>query len=159
MKTLTVKVAGALVLLASVVSLTACSYATDFVIVNDSTEVLKVEYRFKDFPGDFAPAAPSIVPGSQLSSHGNQKWTRLESGQYQIEPNQRAVSVSIMPGQALLVCRMPGYGGHSEAWNAKEFPVDQITLNGTSGVLLLKGEVARTTFSEISRALYVLEYK
>ena len=153
------RITGALVLLALVASLTACSYATDFVIVNNSTQVLKVEYRFKYFPGDFAPAAPSVVVGSQLSSHGNQKWTRLESGQYQIEANQRAVSVSIMPGQALLVCSMPGYGGHSEAWNAKEFPVDQITLSGASGVLLLNGDVARTTFSEISRALYVLEYK
>ena len=153
------RITGALVLLALVVSLTACSYATDFVIVNNSTEVLKVEYRFKEFPGDFAPAAPSIVPGSQLSSHGNQKWTRLESGQYKIEPIQRTVTVEIQPGQALLVSRMHNYGGHSDSRDAKEFPVDQITLSGASGVLLLNGEVARTKFSETSRALYVLEYK
>lgn len=56
------RVTGTVVLLALVTSLTACSYVTDFVIVNDSTEVLKVEYRFKEVPGDFDPAAPSIVP-------------------------------------------------------------------------------------------------
>lgn len=154
------KITAAVVLFGLVVLQTACSYATEFVIVNNSTQILKVEYRVKEFPGEFAPPeTPSILPGSQLSSRGNQKWIRLEPGQYKIDPNQRAVSVSIMPGQALLVCRMHNYGGHSDTSDAKEFPLDQIRLEGVSGVSVLNAEEARTNFSQTSRVLYILSYK
>jgi hypothetical protein len=151
---------GALFLLIVVVSLTACSYSTDFVIVNDTTEILNIEYRVKEFPGEFSPPeTPSILPVSQLSSRGNQQWTRLQSGQYNVDPQKRTVSVRIAPGQALLVCKMSNYGGHSPEWDAKEFPLEQIKLDGTGGVSLLNGDEARTSFSERSRALYVLVYK
>ena len=154
------KVTGVLVLLASVASLTACSYATDFVIANNSTQILYVEYHVTEFPGDFdLPTTPSVFPVSQLSAHGNKDWIKLESGQYQTDSNQRTVSVSIMPGQARLVSRMHNYGGHSDPFDAKEFPLDRIRLDGASGVRLLNGEEARTSFSENSRALYVLEYR
>ena len=160
MKSARMKTSGTLVLFALVVLLTACSYSTDFVIVNDSTQALEIEYRVKDFPGTFSPPViPSILASSQLSSHGNQSWTRLETGHYKVDPEQRTVSVRIMPGQALLVCSMHNYGGHNDVWDAKDFPLEQIRLEGASGVLLLRGEVARTKFSPTSRALYVLDYK
>ena len=132
------KTIGVLVLLAFLMSLTACSYSTDFVIVNDSTQVLKIEYRIKESRGEFAPPeTPSLLPASKLGSHETQDWTRLKFGQYTLDPHQRTVSVSIMPGQALLVCRMHNYGGHDDARDAKEFPIDQIKLEGASGALLL----------------------
>jgi hypothetical protein len=159
MKTALRTLTAALVLLALVVSLAACSYATEFVIVNESTQVLRIDYRVKEVPGDFAPpVTPSILPASQLSSHENQEWTRLASEQYEIDPAQRTVSVRIMPGQALLLCRMSNYGG-SDAWDAKEFPLEQIRMEGASGVVLLSGEQARTRFTQASRVLYGLDYK
>lgn len=151
---------GAVVLLALVVSFSACSYATEFVIVNDSAQVLWLDYWIKEVPGDFAPpVTPSILPVAQLGSHEYQDWTRLESGQYQIDPTQRTVSVKVMPGQALLVCRMHSYRGHTDDWDAKEFPLVQIRMDGASGAILLSGEEARTKFSQASRALYHLDYK
>jgi hypothetical protein len=160
MKTALRTLTGAVVLLALVVSLAACSYATEFVIVNDSTQVLWVDYWVKEVPGDFAlPVIPSILPVSQLGSHEYQDWTRLESEQYEIDAAQRTVSVKIMPGQALLVCRMNGYGGHSDPLGAKEFPLAQIRMDGASGLLLLSGEEAQTKFSKESRVLYHLDYK
>lgn len=160
MKTAVRTLTGAVVLLALVVSLAACSYSTEFVIVNDSTQILRVDYQVKEVPGDFAaPVTPAILPGPKLSSHGNQEWTKLESEQYEIDPTQRTVSVRIMPGQALLVCRMHNYGGNSDAWDAKEFPLEQIRMEGASGVVFLSGEQARTSFSQSSRALYRLDYK
>ena len=150
---------GAVVLLA-LVSLASCSFTTEFVIVNDSAEVLWLEYWVKEVPGDFVPpVTPSILPVSQLSSHEHQDWTRLEPGQYAIDPAQRTVSVRIMPGQALLVYSMNHYGGHNDAWDAKEFRLEQIRMEGASGVLLLSGEEARTKFSQASRSLYYLDYK
>jgi hypothetical protein len=159
MKTTRRTLTAALVLLALVVLLAACSYATEFVIVNASSQVLRVDYRVKEVPGDFAPpVTPSILPASQLSSHENQEWTRLASEQYEIDPAQRTVSVRIMPGQALLLCRMHNYRG-SDASDAKRFPLEQIRMEGANGVLLLSGEQARTRFSQESRSLYRLDYK
>jgi len=160
MKTTLRTITGAVVLLALVLSLAACSYATEFVIVNDSTQVLWVEYRVKKVPGDFEPPViPSVLPASQLSSHEYQDWTRLESEQYAINPAQRTIWVKITPRQALLVCRMHNYGGNNDAWDAERFPLEQIRMDGVRGVLLVSGEQARTTFSQASRSLYRLNYK
>lgn len=120
---------GKLILLVVVVSLTACSYSTDFVIVNDTTEILNIEYRVKEFPGEFSPpATPSILPVSQLSSRGNRQWTRLQSEQYNVDPQKRTVSVRIGPGQALLEVETARAFG---APNARLFP-DSRSLSALS---------------------------
>jgi hypothetical protein len=54
---------------------------------------------------------------------------------------------------------MHHYAGHEDAAGAKNFPIEEITVIGTRGEMKLAGELARTTFSEKSRALYVLAYK
>lgn len=160
MKVFLFRAIGSLLTLAALVSATACSYATEFVIVNDSAQVLMLEYRVKSFPGEFAPPEnPATLQASQLSSHGNRDWTRLASAQYRMDANHRSVKLSLMPGQALLVCKIHNYAGHNDAWDAQEFPLDQITLSGSNGVLLLKGEEARTRFSQRSRVLFVLDYQ
>ena len=153
------KTIGVLVLLAVVVPLAACSYSTDFVIVNNSTEVLKVEYRVKENPYEFAPPlTPATLPAAQLGSHETSDWTALDSTQYVLDPAQRTVTVVLFPGQALLVCRMHNYSGHGDTIKAKDFPLDQITLGGDRGVLSLTGDDARTTFSNSFKQVYVLAY-
>ena len=159
MRAVSVKSAGAVVMLALVVSLTACSYSAQFVIVNNSTQTLYVEYRGKEVPGKFAPPeTPSILPASELNSNGKNDWTKLEFGQYTVNPEQRTVSVQIKPGQAFLVCSRINYPGHNDTL-ASDFPVTQIRLEGASGAFIFSGDEARTKFSRISLVLYVLDYK
>ena len=153
------KTIGVLVLVTLVLSLTACSYSTDFVIVNNSTEVLKVEYRVKETPYEFAPpVTPAVLPASQLGSHETGDWTKLDRLQYVLDPDQRTVTIVLFPGQALLVNRMRDYAGHGDAAKAKDFPLDQITLDGASGVLSLSGDEARTKFSPSFKQVFVLAY-
>ena len=141
-------------------TLTACSYSTDFVVINDSANPVEVQYKVKNYPGSFAPpATPSTITSSQLDSHGGQQWKKLNSDQYQIDVETRTVIVRLMPHEALLVASMHNYGGHEDAWDAKEFPIDEIAVSGSDGELRLAGQQARITFSEISRALYTLTYK
>ena len=48
----------------------ACSYMTDFVVINSSAQPIDVQYRVKPLPGEFAPAdKPAIIAASQLDSH------------------------------------------------------------------------------------------
>lgn len=159
MRTLSVKSAGVVVLLALAASLTACSFSTQVVIVNNSTQTLYVEYRVKDFTGKFAPPeTPSTLPASELSSSKSDDWTQMRPWQYTVNSEQRTVSVPLMPRQALLVCRITNYGGHNEA-RADRFPISQIRLEGFSGTFLVSGEQAETRFTYQSMDLYVLEYK
>jgi hypothetical protein len=154
------KYATTIVLLGVVTLLSACSYATDFVVVNQSEKALDVQYRVKDFPGAFVlPEIPATVPSSQLSTKGSQQWSKLGSERYQVDPQNRTVSIRLLPGEALLVARIHNYAGHEDAWGAKEFPLSQLTVKGTNGEISLNNEQTRTSFSEVSKALYTLTYK
>ena len=60
-------------LLGSLLLLGACSYATDFVIVNESDTAIMIRYEVKDFPGPFyPPTTPGVVAASELSEDGQE---------------------------------------------------------------------------------------
>ena len=147
-------------LTAAVLSLSACSYVTDFVLINRSDNVLQVQYRVKDYPGAFAaPESPATILASKLNPRGRQLWNKLGPDQYNLDPESRTVSMTIMPNEALLVARMHNYGGPEDVIDAKEFPLEQISLAGIKGKVDLSDRKVLTAFSEVSRALYTIEYK
>ena len=144
----------------SLLLLTGCSYMTDFAVINESDQPVEVRYKIKNYPGSFSPpVTPATIAASQLSTKGNQQWNNLASDRFQLDQDNQTVVVRVMPHQALLIADMHNYGGHEDAWGAKEFPIEQITLRGARGEINLANERARTTFSEVSRALYTLTYK
>ena len=137
-----------------------CSYITDFVVVNGSAQSVQVKYRVKQFPGEFGlPAKPATLLASQLDSHGGQQWNNLSSDAYHVDAVSRTVSVSVVPGDALRIADMSNYASHDDAWNANEFPIEEITIWGANGDLRLTGQQTRTTFTKVSLALYTLTYK
>jgi hypothetical protein len=139
---------------------TGCSYITDFVVVNGSTESVTVRYRIKQFPGEFGlPVKPATLLASRLDSHGGQQWNILSSDAYHVDAAGRTVSVSVGPGDALRIADVSNYGSHDDTWNANEFPIDEITISGANGDLRLTGQQTRTTFAKVSLALYTLTYK
>ncbi len=148
------------VLVGSVSLFVACSYITDFAVVNESDQPIEVWYKVKNYPGPFAPpVTPATIAATQLSSKGSQQWTTLTSEQYQLHQESRTVQVRVMPHQALLIANMHNYIGHEDAWGANEFPIEEITIRGGQGEIKLADQKARTTFSQVSRALYILTYK
>jgi hypothetical protein len=148
-------------MLAAICLLSAgCSYTTDFVVINNSAQPIDVRYRIKQFPGEFSlPDKPATIAASQLDSHGGQQWKPLASDTYQVDQSTRNATVRVMPGDALRVIAMSNYRGHEDAWDANEFPVDEIVVSGGNGELKLTGSQARTTFTKVSLALYTLTYK
>ena len=147
-------------LLAAISLLSACSYITDFIVINESREPMQVRYKVKKFPGAFTPpVAPATIPMSQLSTKGNQQWSQLASGDYQLDQESRTVIVRVLPHQALRIATMHHYGGHQDSADAQDFPVEEITMSGEDGERRFTGPQARTTFSEVSRALYTLTYQ
>ena len=133
----------------------ACSYVTDFVIVNESDGPITIRYEVKDFPGPlYPPVAPGVVAASQLSEHGKQ-WGPIE---FELDEASRSVTTRLMPGQALRITALNHYSGHDhdDAW---KFQIRKIMVSGTRGELTLTDEQARTTFTKVSRTLYTLTYQ
>jgi hypothetical protein len=140
--------------------LAGCSYRTDFVVVNESASPIEVRYQVKNYPGSFASVvAPASISASELSPKGNQEWTRLTSTRIRLDEPNRTVIVQLNPQEALLVTTMHNYGGHDDAGDAQEFPIQEINISGAHGEMKLAGEQARTSFAQISRALYTLTYE
>jgi hypothetical protein len=145
-----------LALVGSLILLGACSYATDFVIVNESDTAIIVRYEVKDFPGPFyAPTTPGVLAASEVSG-GGQQWTPT---QFQLDEASRSVTTQLMPGQALLVARMNHYSGHDDPTDDYKYQIRRIVVSGTRGEVEFSGDQARTAFTRIARSLYTLTYK
>ena len=145
-----------MVLVGSLLLLAACSYTTDFVIVNESDGPITIHYQVKDYPGPFSPpVAPGVVSASQLSEDG-QQWNPV---QFELDEASRSVSTRLSPGQALRIATMNHYSGHDDPTDAYKFQIRTITLSGTRGELKLTDEQARTSFTKVARSLYTLTYK
>ena len=144
-----------IVLVGSFLLLAACSYPTDFVIVNESDGPITIRYEVKDSPGRFYPPVdPGVFPASQLSESGKQ-WSPIE---FELDEVSRSVTTRLMPGQALRITTLNHYSGHDhdDAW---KFQIRKILVSGTRGELTLTDEQARTTFTKVSRTLYTLTYQ
>ena len=147
-------------LLAALFLLTSCSYATDFVVINESDHPVEIRYKVKDFPSPFGPpVTPANITASQLSTHGAQQWRILTSDQYQLDQGNRAVIVRLEQHEALRVASMHKFGGRQDPRDAKDFPIEEIAITGEVGEISFKGQQARIAFSNVSRALYTLTYK
>lgn len=134
----------------------ACSYLTDFVIVNESDGPITVRYEVKDYPGPFSPpVAPGVVPASELSEDG-QQWNPV---QFEIDEASRSVTTRLMPGQALRIATLHHYTAHDDPNDAHNYQIRRIIVSGTHGELELTDEQARTTFAKVARTLYTLTYR
>ena len=143
-------------LLGSLLLLGACSYATDFVIVNESDTAIMIRYEVKDFPGPFyPPTTPGVVADSELSEDG-QEWTPT---QFQLDEASRSVTAQLMPGQAFRVATMNHYSGHDDPTDTYKYQIRRIVLSGAHGELEFTDEQARTAFRRVARSLYILTYK
>ncbi len=145
-----------MVLVGSVLLLAACSYVTDFVIVNESDAPVTIRYEVKDYPGPFSPPVdPGVVAASELSEDGRQ-WNPV---QFEVDEASRSVTTRLMPGQALRIATMNHYSGHDDPTDTYKYQIRKITISGTRGELNLTDEQARTSFTKIARSLYTLTYK
>lgn len=147
-------------LIVYVAVLTGCSYLTDFAVVNQSNDTIKIRYRIKNHPGPFTtPVPPATVPTSRLNAKHNQDWRELTREAYRLDQETREVVVELGSQEALRIARLHNYERNGENTDADEFPVEEIVVTGKSGELKLVGEQVRLTFSEFSKVLYTLTYR
>ncbi|MDQ3820479.1 MAG: hypothetical protein M3362_22745 [Acidobacteriota bacterium] len=149
-------------LIISVLQLTACSYMTDFVVVNESDYSIEVRYKVKNYPYSYPftpPTTPATIAASQLDTNGGQKWKELTSAQYRLDQVNRTVTIRLMPHEALRIVRTHDDSWHQDSSASELFPLEEINVVGTDGELSLKGRQAFTSFSKVSSSLYTFTYK
>jgi hypothetical protein len=140
--------------------LTACSYTTNFVVVNATDRPLELRYKVKASERD-----PLQVAGEPLKTTaenlrgGDSGWRRLSPDEYTVDREARVVTLRVMPREALAVRRLTNYGGHDDTSDADSFAIEEIRLNGAGGEVTLQGDGARRGFLRESDNLYTLTYK
>lgn len=148
-----------ILLLAYVSSLTACSYITDFAVVNASDQPIEVRYKIRSYPGPFVPpVTPAVMTNHQLRA-GNEQWRELSDAQYRLDSERRIITVRVMPDEVLRIQTVHRGGMQvNDAEEAEFFSIEEITIIGVNGEMKLQGEQARKSFVAHSRDIYILTY-
>ena len=153
-------------LLSGVCLLAACSYLTNFVVINATDRPIEVQYVIKKPPPPFhqfppsqsLPITPAIKDVSQLQQQT--EWHELSASEYTFDPDSRRVVVSLMPNQALRVENQNLVDGKTDdASLAAKFSIEEINITGSYGEIKLQGEQARKMFVAESKKLYSITYK
>ena len=138
--------------------LSACSYRSDFVVINKSDAPIEVRYQLKrwtpETPGkfvDFNPPAKLTVGDFQKSDH---QWQKLSKTQYGFDNLTGTFTVSVGPDEVLLVDFASNYRGDDN-----EFDLAAIHITGAKGSVDLQGRQAQTQFKIESDRQYVLRYQ
>jgi hypothetical protein len=145
--------------LVCVLLLTACSFTTNFVVINASDHPIEVRYKIKKPDDPRAIGVPTVSPATKSVSQLQQQtsWNQLSTSQYSLDRESREVVVSLPPGQALLVEQLDR--AVEDANQAGTFSIEAIDLVGANGEIHLKGEQARKAFVAESKRLYAIRYR
>lgn len=137
-------------LLLSVLALVACSFSTDFVVINASGHPIEIIYKIGDTGIDplAAVSPPAILPASEL---GPREWQDLSPEQYVVDREQRTVTFSLSPGVAL---RIDQGAEWRESYTGENFIIKEVTIRGVNGEVFLKGDQVYKSFVPVPKAFY-----
>ncbi|MGI8919008.1 MAG: hypothetical protein ACR2H6_10430 [Pyrinomonadaceae bacterium] len=150
-----------LLLIVLALTFAACSYSTKFVVVNESDHPIEVRYKVKRFPNEPATftARPAKIAASQVGTRDKAQWRNLTADEYQINQEERTLTVKLMSHEALLVRSMFHYIGDEDPNDVAEWPIDELSIVGPDGGMTFTGQKARKSFTYVSRVLYALTYQ
>jgi hypothetical protein len=130
--------------------LTACSTVENFIIVNNSDDVLRIEYQSRNIPfNEFKKISADKITSPEKN------WQELSADEYEIDAQTKTVKTKIAPKEALLIDKEVNYQGHDE----ESFNITNIKLLGKNGVISFEGKQAQTAFEKQENRDYVIFYK
>jgi hypothetical protein len=144
--------------------LTSCSFSSDFVVVNASSDPIEVRYMIRwlrDEP--FAETRkPAILPVSQMESR---KWRELPPEQYAFDRSSRTATVSLQPGDALRIVQGGEYRERSLG-DRRDFIIEELRLvDASGGSISFTGDRVYKSFVPVPQPIFgppvliVLTYK
>jgi hypothetical protein len=139
----------------------ACSYITDFVVINASESPVEIGYKVKEPPN--GPQKISVIPAiklaSQLKSNEKYKWKDLAVDRHEIDQASRTVIVKLLRQEALFLARLHHYTGPDDQHDVNFFPIEELSIAGSVGNWKSSGKQLLRAFTEQSRILYTLTYQ
>ena len=139
-------------------SLSGCSYRSDFVVINESGAPVEVYYALKEGrrirEWGIVPAKKHL---KELEDFDVQ-WRDLAEGQYLYDEKTGGVTIMLMPGEALRVANLNNYFDHGEDRD-DSFNIESIRVTGAHGNVQYSGREARTQFAERRRQIFAITYR
>lgn len=139
----------------------ACSYTTDFFVVNASESPIEIRYKVKSPPHAPQPLefVPAIKLSARLEDRKKEDWKDIAADRYQIDQATRTVTVKLLPQEALFVGKVFHYFGPDDADDLKSFPIEEMNVSGVVGEMKFSGKQLLKAFSKQSVMLYTLSYQ
>lgn len=141
------------------VGLSACSYSTDFVVVNNAKYPIQVVYKIKAFttpPPPLHVEPPRIIAAEKVEIRDRSEWTQLNLNQYKIDEVNRTVTLTLHAHEALWITSLSNY--FADRYDVQKFPIEEVVITGAAGEMRFTGDKARQAFQEVSAVLYTLTY-
>jgi hypothetical protein len=135
-------------------ALSACSYMTDFIVVNDSGSPVEVRYTFK---AAHYSGPPAKKPLDKLDDD-HTPWRKVPEGEFSNDPGARAITVTLGPGEALRVFEGANWRSHGDRDDDDSFALDSVRITGANGVVEYEGRQAQYQFQWKDDSLYQLTY-
>src|SRR5688572_1781307 len=150
-----------ILIMISSLACSACSYNTDFVVINGAESPIEVSYKVKGPPNGRPEigVTPAVKSASQLKSSEKNEWRDLAADRYKIDQANRTVIVELQPQEALFLTRMHSYTGPDDPHDVTWFPIEELNIAGSNGSLKASGKQMLRAFSKQSIALYTLTYQ
>ena len=149
-------------LLAVVLSLTACSFVSTFVIANESNDRIQIRYVVKKWNDPEHPPTLPLLPGvlsiSELDD-SDRLWRNLPSPMVTYNETNRTAIVTLMPNEAVRIEQVEETLCEDINKRLDRFEIEEISITGASGTLRLTGEQAAKSFTARSKQLCVLTYR
>jgi len=143
----------------ALLALAACSYSTDFVVVNDSGSPVTVRYTFKSGYRAQSCCAerPAKRPLDRLDDD-DAAWRDVPSGEFSYDASAGAVTLALGPGEALRVFTGSGWRGHGDEGDDQSFAIESVRIEGANGAVQYEGRQAQYQFRWENDQLYKLTY-
>lgn len=148
-------------MLAFVALSTACSFSSNFVVINSSNDVIRVRYVLKERDNSVVPVSlpevPSIKPVAELDEQTS--WRQLPSSQYRFNPDTRTAVVVLRPNEALRVEQIGEVFCSNAADKIASFSIEEIEITGAAGELKVQGDQVLKSFLPLKKQTCALTYR
>ncbi|MEW6731114.1 MAG: hypothetical protein AB1489_07245 [Acidobacteriota bacterium] len=142
--------------------LIACSTSNAFIVVNDSTAAITLEYQFSPLP----PNKDGVITGTFVKKpmvkkkkdlfNWDKQWQPVAQDRATFDEQRGLVVVGLEPDEALMIVQVYNYHSHDQG-NAKVH-LESIKITGQTGTISYQGEQARRQFVKTDD-LYILTYR
>lgn len=134
----------------------ACSWVTQFVIINRSGEPIEIRLKYAPLSGERYLSKKTLDEKGKIPDG---EWQKLAAEEFIDNKIDETVTLKLAANTALAVAKDVTYTGHEYAGNADFFKIKQLNIEGSRGAVHHEGKQTLTQFKKESDSLYTIIYQ